>query len=438
MGLEHPLKTNDILIVDDVPDNIRFLSNFLMGKGYAVRKATSGRSAIKAIESLVPDLVLLDIMMDGMDGYEVCKWIKDESCAQDIPVIFLSAGDSINEKVKAFQIGGSDYITKPFYLEEVLARIETQLTISRLQKQLEQQNVQLHSALENLQKNQEHLIQTEKMATLKKIVAGVSHEVNNPLSFILCNIDPARHYLADFADLVNRYQTLHDLKKIRDDGSPQVSEPSELGRAIDFSFIIQDFNRLLNSIENGADRIYRVTQSLKNFTHLDETGLKKLDINQNLEHTLNLLQDRLSNQGHLIQVQREYGEVPLIDGYPDQICQVFFNILVNAIEAVVDKFGQGTSQDVSPMITITTAALEDHSVRIRIHDNGIGIPEMNHSRIMQPFFTTRPAGHGLGLGLVTCKRIIEEVHGGRLSFFSMDKLETEFIITLPVQLSPHH
>jgi signal transduction histidine kinase len=432
MSLEDSIKTNDILIVDDVPDNIRFLSNFLTGKGYVVRKATSGRSAIKAIESLVPDLVLLDIMMDGMDGYEVCRWIKDGSYAQAVPVIFLSAGDSINEKVKAFQIGASDYITKPFYLEEVLARIETQLTISRLQRQLENQNVQLQSVLENLRKNQEHLIQTEKMATLKKIVAGVSHEVNNPLSFILCNIDPARHYLADFADLVSRYQRSYDIKTYSNDGSQPVSDLSEARRDVDFSFIIKDFNRLLTSIEKGADRIYRVTQSLKNFTHLDETGLKELDINQNLEHTLNLLQDRLANQGHSIHVQRDYGEVPFINGHPDQICQVFFNILVNAIEAIVDKFGQGKTQDLLPMITITTATLEDHSVIIRIHDNGIGIPEMNQSRIMQPFFTTRPAGQGLGLGLVTCKRIIEEVHGGRLSFVSIDKLETEFTIILPI------
>lgn len=146
-----PKKQADILIVDDVPDNIRFLSSFLLDQGYQVRKAISGHMALRAVTTLMPDLILLDINLPDINGYEVCRQLKQDALTQSIPIIFLSAGHELLDKVKAFQMGAADYITKPFYLEEVLVRVQMQLTIQSLQKELKIRNDQLQQVLEELE-----------------------------------------------------------------------------------------------------------------------------------------------------------------------------------------------------------------------------------------------------------------------------------------------
>ncbi|WP_199330830.1 MULTISPECIES: response regulator [unclassified Leptolyngbya] len=417
----------DILIVDDLPDNLRFLSTFLVSNGYSVRKATSGRMAQVAIAALVPDLILLDINLGDMSGYDLCQHLKKNPDTQAVPIIFLSAISDVTDKFKAFQMGGADYITKPFQLEEVLARVQTQLTISELQKNLEQQNLQLQAALDSLKRAQENLIQQEKMTTLKRVVAGVVHQVNNPLSFVACNVDPARQYFDHMATLLEIYE--------RNTATP-IPEVEDFKKQIDLPFMLNDTHKVLTSIKHGAQRIHRVTQALKNFTHLDEATIKTIDVNEDIESTLILLEHRLGNgkDGLNIDIQKCYGELPSINCYPEQIAQVLFNILSNAVDAIAEKWQSQSATFASPRITITTSVvptdLSDHIV-IRIHDNGIGITPDRQERIFEPFFTTKAAGQGLGLGLVTSRRIIEEQHHGQLTFHSSLKEGTEFTIQLP-------
>lgn len=415
----------DILIVDDLPDNLRFLSTFLVSNGYSVRKATSGRMAQVAIAALVPDLILLDINLGDMSGYDLCQQLKKDPETQAVPIIFLSAISDVTDKFKAFQMGGADYITKPFQLEEVLARVQTQLTIRELQKNLEQQNLQLQAALDSLKRAQENLIQQEKMTTLKRVVAGVVHQVNNPLSFVACNIDPARQYFDQMATLLEIYE--------RNTSAP-ISEVEAFKKQVDLPFMLNDTHKVLSSIKHGAQRIHRVTQALKNFTHLDEATIKTIDINEDIESTLILLEHRLGNSknGLSIDIRKVYGELPPVNCYPEQIAQVLFNVLSNAIDAIAEKWQIPNVVYTAPTITITTsiAPQQPKSILIRIHDNGIGISAERQPRIFEPFFTTKAAGHGLGLGLVTSRRIIEEQHHGRLTFQSSSE-GTEFIIQLP-------
>src|SRR6478672_9088612 len=173
-----------ILVVDDTPDNLRLLVGFLTEQGYKIRPVTSGKMALSAAQGMPPDLILLDINMPEMDGYQVCEQLKADERTRDIPVIFLSALNDVFDKVKAFAIGGVDYITKPFQIEEVLARINTHLAMKSLQTHLQQKNHDLEQTLHELQTTQAQLIQFEKMAVLGQIVANVAHEINTPLGAI--------------------------------------------------------------------------------------------------------------------------------------------------------------------------------------------------------------------------------------------------------------
>lgn len=415
----------DILVVDDVPDNIRFLSNFLTIQGYDVRKAIDGEMALRAVKALMPDLILLDVNMPNMSGYDVCIKLKKDPSTCSVPIIFLSAGNEVFDKVKAFQVGGADYITKPFQLEEVLVRIQTQLTIRELQQKQNIQNIELQQALNDLKQAQANLVQQEKMATLKKVVAGVAHEVNNPLSFILSNTEPAQQYIHDLLTLIELYQ------QCCQNPSPAVESCIN---EIDIKFVASDLKNLIHSMRKGADRIHSVMLALKNFTHLDEEGVKRINIHDAVETTLTILQHRLEpkTDGVSIQVYKEYGILPLITSYADQLNQVIFNLLINALDAVEAKINKHSYQFSNPQISISTQLTSDNTALIRIKDNGIGICEAHQARLFEPFFTTKPAGRGLGLGLVTSRRIIEEMHNGSLTYCSCLGEGAEFVIQIPI------
>jgi signal transduction histidine kinase len=416
-------KKPDIIIVDDIPDNIRFLSSFLVEQGYNVRKAINGQMALKAIAALTPDLILLDVNMPDLNGYEVCRSLKENALTNAVPVIFLSAGNDVIDKVKAFQVGGVDYITKPFNLEEVLIRIQTQLTIQNLQNKLAERNIQLEQALDRLKDTQVGIVQREKMATLSKVVAGVAHEVNNPLSFILGNIAPAQEYVNHLLTVFKLYQQ----------ECPEVP-PSVTNylKEVDLDFLTSDLNSLINSIKNGAERIRTVILALRIFARLDESGIKQIDIHECIDSTLLLLKYRLESNANQpgIKIVKNYGKLPLVTGHADQMNQVFFNLLVNAIDAIKVRVAKQDSS-FEPYIAITTQLVDQNTVSIRIKDNGIGVAAENQSQLFEPFYTTKPAGKGIGLGLTASQKIIEEMHGGSLMLCSVPDEGAEVLIKIP-------
>jgi signal transduction histidine kinase len=418
-------KQADILIVDDVPDNIRFLSNFLVEQGYQVRKAINGQMALRTIKTLTPDLILLDVNLPDINGYEICCQLKQDPLTESIPIIFLSAGNEAIDKVKAFQMGATDYITKPFYLEEVLARIQTQLTIQGLQKELKTQNNHLTQALKELKVAQTSIVQQEKMATLRKFVAGVAHEINNPLSFIACNIKPAQDYVHNLLNLINLYQQKYS------DSDPDIKAYLE---EIDLEFIASDLFNIINSMGNGAERIHTVVLALRIFTRLDESGIKQINLQASIENMLTMLQHRLTTRDDnvTVQIQKEYGKLPLINCYADQLNQAIFNLLCNAIDAIDEKINKNAYYQVVPEIAIHTQMIDGSKIAIHIKDNGIGICAANKPYLFEPFFTTKSAGRGVGLGLATSRQIIEELHKGSLTYSSTANEGSEFIIQIPI------
>jgi signal transduction histidine kinase len=427
-----------ILVVDDHPDNLDLLEVVLQRQHYDVFRAASGAEAINCVSDVSPDLILLDIMMPEMDGYEVCEHLKRNAETQNIPVIFISALNDARDKVRAFQVGGMDYITKPFQIKEVLARVAHHLMIRRLQQDLAVQNAQLQAeiearkqvelelrqkrdrleqALQDLNRAQVQMIQTEKMSSLGQLVAGVTHEINNPINFIQGNLCHTAHYTQQLLDLTSAYQAAF----------PDLPASLQLKtKAMDLDFIRADLPKLIASMEIGTARIVAIVQSLQVFSRLDQSSLQYTDIHEGIESALLLLQHRFAPNPlrSSVEICREYGDLPQVECYAGQINQVFMHLLSNAIDALDE------AKHPSLRIKIITKIMENDWIQVQIQDTGLGISEGVRSRMFDPFFTTKAIGRGTGLGLSTSYQIIQVQHGGRIIESRRDG-ETIFSLEIP-------
>ncbi|MDY6802201.1 MAG: response regulator [Cyanobacteriota bacterium] len=416
-----------LLVIDDTPANLSLLTQLLSEKGYKVRAAPSGKFALKSVEKNPPDLILLDIMMPEMNGYEVCLKLKANPATKEIPVIFLSALDEALDKVKAFDVGGVDYITKPFQAVEVLARVENQLRARSLQLQLIEKNQSLEKVIKELKWTQAQAIQNEKMLALGQVVAGVAHEINNPINFIFGNLTPAQEYIQDLLKLIKAYQEQYS------ETNPCIETILE---EVELDFIAEDLPQLLNSMQRGAERIATIVGGLRTFSRHDESATKAVDIHTGIDSTLMILEHqlRLKTTRPAITVIKDYGKLPKISCYASAVNQVFMNIIKNAIDALEEKVKNREAVDPDLTIRIQTLTTTDATVKIIIADNGIGIDRDIISQIFDPFFTTKKVGEGTGLGLFSSYRIIVEKHQGKLTCNSKLGEGTEFVIEIPVQL----
>jgi signal transduction histidine kinase len=440
----------DLLVVDDTPDNLRLLSTMLSDQRYKVRRVINGQLALRVASLAPPDLILLDINMPQMNGYEVCEKLKADPRTQDVPVIFLSALDDVSDKVKAFAVGGVDYITKPFQAEEVLARVKNQLSLRSLQKQLSEQNALLQQEIlvrqqaeDALKRTQAQLIQTEKMSSLGQLVAGIAHEINNPVGFIYSNLIPARGYLQDLIRLLELYQQTYPHP------TPEIQQ---IASELDLDFLLEDWQKLMDSMQVGVDRIQGIVRSLQIFSKQNEADKKAVDIHECIDRTLLILQHRLRAMEPTgeIKVIKDYGQLPKVICYPSQLNQVFMNLLNNAIDALENQpdprvITISTSVEIRQLETEDSSILHHQSfhslppnsqfVGIRIVDNGPGMPENVQKKIFDPFFTTKPVGSGTGLGLSTSYQIVVEKHQGQIRCISTLGQGTELIVEIPVNLS---
>ncbi len=294
---------------------------------------------------------------------------------------------------------------------------------------LEMRVEELKQAMRNLQLTQAQLVQTEKMSSLGQLVAGVAHEINNPVSFIHGNMGHVRTYAQDLLSLVQLYQKHHP--------NP-IAEIQAKSKEIDLPFLQHDLDKVLDSMKIGTDRICQIVLSLRNFSRMDESEFKTVDIHEGIDSTLMILQHRLKAcPGRLsIEVMRDYAKLPLVECYPGQLNQVLMNLLTNAIDALEDTDEIRTIQDIQnnpSRITIRTGMIDHEWVEISIADNGPSIPEKVKERIFDPFFTTKPIGKGTGIGLSISYQIIIEKHGGKLECLSNPNQGTEFVIQIPIQ-----
>lgn len=298
----------------------------------------------------------------------------------------------------------------------------------------EKQSLRLQTAMEELQHAQVQLIQTEKMSSLGQLVAGVAHEINNPVNFIHGNLHYVEEYVGDLLNVLYTYQQCYP--------NP-ASTVVELMKDVDIEFLQEDLPKVLSSMEMGTERIREIVKSLKNFSRLDEDGAKAVDIHDGIESTLLILQHQIKAKPERPEIRliKNYGNLPLIECYPGQLNQVFMNLLANAIDALDEHTLRYSKQNIEnnpATITITSHLSSDDQVSIVIADNGVGIPSAIQSKLFDPFFTTKSIGKGTGLGLSISYQVITERHGGTIQCFSEPGQGTRFHITIPVSQSSSH
>ena len=383
-----------ILVVDDNPANVRVLKLRLLAEGYEVVEAADGLEALEKANEERPDLILLDIMMPKMDGYEACRRLKAEEETQLIPVVMVTALKETADRVKGIEAGADDFLSKPFDPSELQARVRSLLRVKSLHAEL---------------------VQSEKMASLGRLVAGVAHELNNPINFIYSNIHPLQEYIRDLKALVQLYGEKET--GLCPEDRKTVVERKE---AMDLEYVFEDLDKILRAFQDGATRVRDIVSSLTTFSRLDMGEPGEVDLHEGIENTLTLLTNRYKER---VAVHRDYGDIPKVVGYAGQLNQVFMNLLSNAGDAI-EPGKEGN-------VWITTRMDGADDVLISIRDDGKGIPKEVLDRIFDPFVTTKKVGEGTGLGLSITYGIVEQ-HGGRIWAESEEGEGSTFFVRLPV------
>ena len=392
-------KKQVILIVDDELLNLKLMEAMLDLEGYQVLEAGNGKEAlIKAKEN--PDLILLDIMMPILDGFETCRLLKEDLTTKDIPIIFLSALQDSKSKLTGFNLGGVDYISKPFQREDLLARVRTHLTIR-------EQGIRLREYADRLEEMVEErtrqLVHADRLATLGTLVAAVAHEFNNPLQAIIGNVELALLELDEYK------QGLYD-------SSNEISQGFLSGRS--------------DRVENGLREINRASQKLTEIiNNLKNFGKKKTDMKENfylrrpIQDALAIIRARIKTSTAVeVQVPADL----MIQGNYQQFSQIFINLVHNAADALAGKEGK---------ITISAESTKSREVIIDVRDSGQGIPKNLCETIFDPFFTTKDESDGTGLGLFITRQIVEK-YGGHIEAVPHDGPGGWFRIILPEVIQP--
>jgi len=397
-----------VLIVDDSVDDIHVLIENLK-QDYAVLAATSGEKALAlASKKPQPDIILMDVMMPDMNGYETCRRLRQNPETRNINVIFISANDSADEKIVGYEAGGNDYLIKPVQPGELLQKIK--LAIKNQEVFVD--SLQTH---EQLEEAQGQLLQSDKMAAIGQLAAGVAHEINNPVGYINSNISTLQDYVQDLFRVLDAYEQIETTVA---DTDQSLLRLRAVKQEVDLEYLKQDIVDLISESQEGVGRVRKIVQDLKDFSHVDEVEWQWTDLHKGMDSTLNIVHNEIKYKAEVV---KEYGELPKVQCIASQINQIVMNLLVNAAHAIEER---GT-------IRLSTGVEDENWVWISIADDGKGITQQNLKKIFNPFFTTKPVGKGTGLGLSLAYSIIEK-HNGKISVES-EPGQTVFTIRLPVK-----
>ena len=443
-----------VLVVDDQPIVIESIRRLLAAEPDIELHACGDPTlALSTAVELRPSVILQDLVMPEVDGLMLVKFLRAHPHTKETPIIVLSSQDHAKTKAAAFRAGANDYLVKLPDPIELIARLryhseayhnllkrdeaeETLIHNKVLEEKVEERTAELKDALESLKHAQTKLIHNEKMNSMGQLVAGIAHEVNNPINFIYGNINYVNGYVQDLLELVQTYQKHYPTP------APDINEKLE---ALDLEFSSPDLLKSFVSLRSGAKRIRNLVLSLRNFSRFDESELKVACVHEGLDSTLAMLGDQLEG----IKIEKNYGELPKIECYPGQLNQVFMHLIKNALDmfnrvdtkriaaTVSENSAQQSakrSETSLPLLHISTAAL-DNKVAIWIADNGPGISLEIQDRIFDPFFTTKAVGEGAGLGLSISHQIVTVQHGGKIKCYSVPGQGTKFLVELPMVLA---
>ncbi len=421
-----------ILIVDNHPINMKLAVSVLENYDFNILVSLDGESCLKkAIESN-PDIILLDILIPGIDGFETCKRLKANPETRDIPVIFMTASSDTEDKLMGFELGAVDYVTKPIKIDEVLARIKVHIQLRQLTQKLQKKNLllqeeiqqrivaeaKLKETLQQLQVAQKEIIAKEKLAYLGTLTSGIAHELCNPLNFV-------QNFAQLSAELVDELMENLTLETNKIEAEK-----------------FDDFQEIINELKHNADGIYqhskraeRIIKMMVKHARLDSSKLQSSNLNKILIDSLQFAGESLWEKHNFpIKFNTNYdesiGEASVLSS---DIIQAFINMLDNSYYALKTKLEQqeSSNQDFTPTLSVKTCNLGE-KIEIRIYDNGIGIDSKIRDKIFDPFLTTKPPGEGIGLGLSLAYEIIVGQYHGSIKVETKLGEYTEFIIKIPV------
>ncbi|MBI4325422.1 MAG: response regulator [Chloroflexi bacterium] len=382
-------KRFSVLVADDEPDMLRFLKSQLGGH-FQVFEAVDGAQALDKASQFLPDIILLDMMMPEKDGLQVCRELRQRTPTQNIPVVLLTARADEETKLAALAAGASDFLTKPFSTTELHVRLKNLIDSHRLQKELARKNKILEATLDDLKETESQLVQSEKLASLGRLSAGIIHEINNPLNFAKTGL-----YI-----LRGKGQSLGAAER-------------------------PEFEDILRDVEEGIDRVKNIVTDLKTFTHPNPEEVEEVEVQQIVSSALRFLSHEWKDQ---VEIHQQIPEGQTVWGNQNQITQVMLNLLQNSLDALKGK----KPGPESPGIWIEGRVEAEKSLVI-VRDNGAGISRHNLDKIFDPFFTTKDVGEGMGLGLSICYRIIQE-HGGKIVVRSEEGKFCEFTLEFPLKM----
>ncbi|MGL6343929.1 MAG: hybrid sensor histidine kinase/response regulator [Waterburya sp.] len=473
---------NNILVVDDTPQNLHLLVDILTKYDYKVRPVPNGKLAISAAEINPPDLILLDIMMPDLDGYQVCKQLKSNPSTREIPIIFISAINEPVDKVKAFAIGGADYITKPFQMHEVLIRVKHQISMVNLKKQLKIKNEQLNKTINQLQQNQKKIVKSNKYLALEKITSGISRQVNNPLSEIssslaelnqfsqssiknlpgfLQHISPEqqKYFVALLEQAqnnnINTLLSATEKQELKDKiitklEQLQLQEAATIAdilinlgadeeiegflplltsenyfKVLENAYLVHNLHQNIANITESTSKFTKIIAALENYTNIqkNEEEKRQAHLENTIEMALQLIAKKIPTG---IQIVKHYSNISTIYCYPEKLQKVWVHLLQNAVDTI------GTQG----ILTINVYQQQDN-LAVDIIDTGEGIDPEIVNKLCDPFFTTKPLGENTGLGLTIAKQIIEQ-HEGSISITTLSSKatlpgKTKFTVLLPLK-----
>ena len=421
-----------VLIVDDTPTNLGVVVEFLEENGFRVVVAQDGKEALQRATFIKPDLILLDVMMPGMDGFEVCRQLKANIATRDISVIFMTALADTASKLEGFKIGGVDYLTKPLEIEEMLARVSTHIALRTTQIKLDEQNQRLqreasvrqvaestlqqaHDELKSVYKRLENakvqLLQTTKMASLGVLARGAAHRIAHPIASL-------RAHLRDLEVCIARQTApIAAFEATGDESEATLSAPA---KSCDQGSLLQPEQGALQLIELSLSELAQMEEFQEVLRELSsfQPAWKLGTVAHLLDNTVAMLVDEIADT---VKIVTTYADIPEIECKAVELMQAFMNLLLNAAQAI-PKSGE---------IQIVTGS-KDQEVWIDIRDNGIGIAPENLKRIFDPFYSGRPDGKGVGLGLPLAVAAVRK-HHGRIEVSSTPGAGSIFRVWLPIR-----
>ncbi len=390
-----------VLIADDDPVSRKLLQSYLQKWGYEVTVAANGAEAWRLFQAAPFAIVITDWMMPEVDGLELIRRIRAAHRPGYVHATLLTAKAQKEDLVEGMEAGADDFLTKPFDRDELRVRLRAAERIVNLEASLAEQN-------RVLRETQAALVQSEKLASLGQLAAGVAHEINNPVAYVTNNL------------AVIRRDTQAALAALDAHRRGDADEASRLEKAADIDYLRENFARMCDKTLEGLQRVRDIVRNLRDFARLDEAEFKEADLNAALNSTIEIIQHQIKEKN--IQLEKSLTSLPMVLCHPGKINQVFLNLLMNAIQAC-ERGG---------VVTARTSAETGKGVVIEVQDNGCGICPEHRPRLFEPFFTTKPVGQGTGLGLSVSFGIVRD-HGGVIEVDSEAGRGSTFRIRLPLK-----